>query len=392
MKIFMHLWQAYSYRDIIAALERMGHEVHTERRQLDHYDEDQEFEAYFEECLWGEEYDLVFTVNYFSVIAQVCHRLQIPYASWTCDSPLISMYHESVFYDTNYIFTFDKSNYHEFRQMGVEHIYYLPLTTCVKRIDLLIEDRKKMQEKEEREIVSFVGSLYEKNSYDEIYTRLTPYLQGYLEAVMEAQLNVSGGNLVSRLLTSDILCELEQIYHLEKAEGSFSDLELIFSTTVLGFKIAQIQRKRTLLELSVRYPVTLYSNSDASDLLRVEKKQSVDYWSEMPWVFYNSKINLNLTIPNIQTGIPLRVWDVLGSGGFLITDFQAELPLYFENGKDLVWFEDPEELPALIGYYLEHEEERAAIARHGRETVRNSHCYERRLEKILHTIFECEME
>ena len=55
-----------------------------------------------------------------------------------------------------------------------------------------------------------------------------------------------------------------------------------------------------------------------------------------------------MTIRNIRTGIPLRVWDILGAGGFLLTNFQVELPDYFENGKDIVYYEDinkPEKEP-----------------------------------------------
>lgn len=118
-----------------------------------------------------------------------------------------------------------------------------------------------------------------------------------------------------------------------------SDLGLIFQTTVLGFKIAEVERRRALIELSKRYHVNVYSNSDVSDMLRIQYCGSVDYWSELPQVFRMSKINLNFTIPNIKSGIPLRVWDVLGAGGFLMTNYQAEIPYYFKEGEDLVCFD-----------------------------------------------------
>ena len=54
------------------------------------------------------------------------------------DNPLISMYHESVFHACNYIFTFDKTNYLEFRGMGVKHIWYLPLAVDTERMDALL--------------------------------------------------------------------------------------------------------------------------------------------------------------------------------------------------------------------------------------------------------------
>ena len=92
--------------------------------------------------------------------------------------------------------------------------------------------------------VAFVGSLYERNSYDKIKNRLPEYLRGYFDAVMEAQLNISGANIVEPMLTTNILEQLQEYFQLEKSEGSFSDLGLIFQTTVLGFKIAEIERRR----------------------------------------------------------------------------------------------------------------------------------------------------
>ena len=153
--------------------------------------------------------------------------------------------------------------------------------------------------------------------------------------LFRSQLNISGANIVEPLLTADILSQLQEYFTLEKSEDSFSDLGLIFQTTVLGFKIAEIERRRALIELSKYYRINVYSNSDVSDLMRIRYCGSVDYWSEMPKVFRASKINLNFTIPNIKSGIPLRIWDVLGSGGFLLTNYQAELPYFFVEGKDL---------------------------------------------------------
>ena len=155
---------------------------------------------------------------------------------------------------------------------------------------------------------------------------------------------------------------------------------------MLGFKIAQIERRRALIELSKRYSVNVYSNSDVSDLLRVRYCGSVDYWSEMPKVFRASKINLNFTIPNIKSGIPLRIWDGLGSGGFLLTNYQAELPYYFEEGRDLVCFDGVDDLREKVGYYLTHEDERQEIARNGYEKVREKHSYIERIQTILDTV------
>ena len=395
MHILMYRWKAYNYRDIEQTFLLLGHTVDNIEQELGSYDVSPEFERVIEEKIRGTHYDMVFTVNYFPLISNVCERTGVKYVSWTCDNPLISMYHESVFHDCNYIFTFDKTNYLEFRGMGVKHIWYLPLAVDTERMDALLgapEEAgrwKAAQDPEMRKYrgdVAFVGSLYERNSYDKIKNRLPEYLRGYFDAVMEAQLNISGANIVEPMLTTNILEQLQEYFQLEKSEGSFSDLGLIFQTTVLGFKIAEIERRRALIELSKHYRVNVYSNSDVSDLLRIQDCGSVDYWSEMPKVFRMSKINLNFTIPNIKSGIPLRIWDVLGCGGFLLTNYQAEIPYYFKEGEDLVCFDGLEDLCEKVGYYLEHEEERKRIAWNGYRKVREKHSYIERIRTILDTV------
>ena len=395
MHILMYRWKAYNYRDIEQTFLLLGYTVDNIEQELGSYDVSPEFERVIEEKIRGTHYDMVFTVNYFPLISNVCERTGVKYVSWTCDNPLISMYHESVFHDCNYIFTFDKTNYLEFRGMGVKHIWYLPLAVDTERMDALLgapekpERRNATQDSEMRKYrgdVAFVGSLYERNSYDKIKNRLPEYLRGYFDAVMEAQLNISGANIVEPMLTTNILEQLQEYFQLEKSEGSFSDLGLIFQTTVLGFKIAEIERRRALIELSKHYKVNVYSNSDVSDLLRIQYCGSVDYWSEMPKVFRMSKINLNFTIPNIKSGIPLRIWDVLGCGGFLLTNYQAEIPYYFKEGEDLVCFDGLEDLCEKVGYYLEHEEERKRIAWNGYHKVREKHSYIERIHTILDTV------
>ena len=395
MHILMYRWKAYNYRDIEQTFLLLGHTVDNIEQELGSYDVSPEFERVIEEKIRGTHYDMVFTVNYFPLISNVCERTGVKYISWTCDNPLISMYHESVFHACNYIFTFDKTNYLEFRGMGVKHIWYLPLAVDTERMDALLgapEEVGRWKVAQDPEMqkyrgdVAFVGSLYERNSYDKIKNRLPEYLRGYFDAVMEAQLNISGANIVEPMLTTNILEQLQEYFQLEKSEGSFSDLGLIFQTTVLGFKIAEIERRRARIELSKHYRVNVYSNSDVSDLLRIQYCGSVDYWSEMPKVFRMSKINLNFTIPNIKSGIPLRIWDVLGCGGFLLTNYQAEIPYYFKEGEDLVCFDGLEDLCEKVGYYLEHEEERKRIAWNGYRKVREKHSYIERIRTILDTV------
>ncbi len=384
MRILVYRWKAYNYADICEAFFNLGYELITIEQDLDNYDEDPEFERELAEVIQRENCDMVFTVNYFALITAVCMKLKLPYVVWTCDNPLISMYHKNVFAPCNYFFTFDQTNYLEFKGMGVEHIWYLPLAVNTKRLGYLLQEADDLPAYAND--IAFVGSLYERNSYDRLRLSLPDYLKGYFDATIWAQQCVSGGNILEEMLTVNILEQLEEYFKLVKSKDSFSDLGLIFSTTVLGFKTAAEQRYRALLELSKKYAVTIYSNSDTKDLIRVRYGGSLDYWSEMPKVFAATKINLNFTIPNIKSGLPLRIWDVLGSGGFLMTNFQAEIPYYFKNKEDLVCFENIEELTELAGYYLTHEEERRQIAENGCKKVCEHHSYEQRICRMMETV------
>lgn len=384
MKILVYKWKAYNYADVCEAFDNLGYKQVFLEYDMVSYDEDPEFEELLLQTVQRENCDCVFTINYFAAISKVCAKIEKPYVVWTCDNPLISMYHKAVFEPCNYFFTFDKTNFLEFKGMGVEHIYYLPLAVNTRRLDYLFENCSDAYLYAND--IAFVGSLYERNSYDRLKPTLPGYLQGYFDAAVWAQQCVSGGNILEEMLTVDVLEELQQYFKLEKSEDSFSDLGLIFSTTVLGFKTAAMQRQRALVELAKKYSVAIYSNSNTENLTRVRYGGSLDYWSEMPKVFRETKINLNFTIPNIKSGLPLRIWDVLGCGGFLLTNFQAEIPYYFKNKEDLVCFESVEELVELAGYYLAHEEERKRIAKSGYEKVKQHHSWEKRILEMMEIV------
>lgn len=375
MRILYYQWNVFNNLDILTAFATLGYrtDTFTEIDEIEQYD--------------IRDYDFVFSVNYFISLSNYCQGQGIRYVCWTCDNPLISMYDQSVFNSCNYIFAFDKTNMLEFQQIGVQHIWHLPLAVNTDRLDKVIAEPDASIDSYAAEI-AFVGSLYERNTYDKMSDKLPEYLRGYLDATMEAQMNISGGNIIEDMLTTPIMEEIQQYFELEKADDAFSNLSLIFQTTVLGFKIAQMQRRRSLIELSKSHQVNVYTLSDTSDLIRVHNCGSADYWKVMPKVFHESKINLNYTIPNIKSGIPLRMWDVLGCGGFLLTNYQAEIPYYFKDGEDLVCFDGIEDLKKKADYYLTHEDERRAIAQNGYDKVKNGHSYVDRIMEMMDIISE----
>lgn len=382
MKILIYRWSVFHQEDIAEAFESFGHTVEYYKEMPDER-KGTDIRRLKEVVA---EYDLVFSANYFSRVSNACQAEQKKYIAWTVDSPMLTMFDTSVFNECNYIFLFDKFDYYQFLQMGVKHVYYLPLAVNAERVKNCIETASEEEKEKYRGDISFVGGLYYKNSYDAIEDKLPEYLQGYFDACMEAQLDLYGDNVFDRLLTADILERLCEIIDFHQSDTAFSDIKLVFSSTYLGFKTAQKERIRNLNALASRFEVNLYTDRTDDRLRGVHVKESVDYREEMPLVFHESDINMNFTIRNIRTGLPLRIWDILGAGGFLLTNYQIELGDFFENGKDLVYYDSLDDMMRKAEYYLDHEDERKTIAQNGLKKIVQYHTYEHRIDVILKTV------
>lgn len=388
MNILIYKWKVFNQADVKAAFEYFGHSVDMFEEKPLSNNSITGVKEHDNKLLADvfKEYDMIFSLNYFPHVSDICEQLRRKYIAWTVDSPLISLYHQSVFNSCNYIFIFDKFFYYELKQMGVKRIYYLPLAVNTDRLDKQLACQTKEDKRAYYADISFVGGMYHKNSYDGIKDKLPAYLKGYFDAAMLAQLNIYGDNIIDELLTVDILKELTELIDFRQEERAFSDIRLVFESTFLGFKLANIERVKTLNLLAESMDVALYTDEPDDGLKGVKLKGTVDYMTGMPKVFSNSCINLNMTIRNIRTGIPLRVWDILGAGGFLLTNFQIELPDYFKNGRDIVYYEDMYDCQKKADYYMKHEDERKQIALNGYRIVKNKHSYINRVEAILAAI------
>ena len=129
-----------------------------------------------------------------------------------------------------------------------------------------------------------------------------------------------------------------------------------------------------------------YTTKPHSLSKKVHSLGPVKYLDEMPCVFQSSKLNLNPTLKNIQSGIPLRALDIMGSRGVLLSNFQPELAEYFNDGQDLILYSSMEEAVDKAVYYLKHDDARRQLALNGYEKIKEYFTYEDRIQKMLATI------
>ena len=75
MHILMYRWKAYNYKDVEETFKLLGHTMDNIEQKLGNYDIDPAFEVLLRNQLCQVHYDMVFTVNYFAVISNICQEL-----------------------------------------------------------------------------------------------------------------------------------------------------------------------------------------------------------------------------------------------------------------------------------------------------------------------------
>lgn len=328
----------------------------------------------------------VLSVCFSPIIARASKPFGIPYISYTVDSPCSTLYSKTMEYPHNRLFLFDKLQLAKFGHRNPGNCFHTLLACDIEHFDNVTVSSTDM--KKYGTDVSFVGSLYsEKNSYDDIADKLPAYMRGYVEGLCSAQQNVYGYNFIEDALSDQWVSNFVSSVGFDPLPDDYeADLKGIIADTYLNCRCTELERKHTLDAVSRHFHVDLYTQSDSSMLPHVKNRGIADSERVMPKIFKCSKINLNMTLRSIKSGIPQRIFDILGCGGFVISNYQPELAEFFVPGEDLVLYDSVEDLIAKVNYYLHHEEERLQIAKNGYEKVKRYHTYDTRLTEILNTV------
>jgi spore maturation protein CgeB len=144
-----------------------------------------------------------------------------------------------------------------------------------------------------------------------------------------------------------------------------------------------------------RYPVSFVGAAHGDRIQRVARlrEQGIDVacfgygWPEgpvageqIPEIMRDSVISLNFANSLGDNQIKARTFEVPGAGGFLLTEQAPNLEQWYVPGKEIDVFDNEQDLVNKIRYYLDHPEQRDAVARAGYERTRLEHTYESRLQ------------
>lgn len=354
--------------------------------------------------------EFVFSINYFPYISEVCEKLNVKYVALSVDCPVIEIYDKSVRNKCNRLFLFDYHQYESIKDENPENIYYLPLGTNVSRWDEVLGEIKSVDDLAAVKYqydVSLVGSLYtEKSPLRSM--KLDDFSNGYLEGLIKSQMLFSGLDLLEEVFKKPAGNTLKLIESMKYASPEFFEKyaledgvvdseKYIIVQNAMGFEISARERVSLLKRFGASGIDThVFTRSD-TQILQSESFVGANTWGltahggvttheEMPRVFRTSRINLNPTMRGIQTGLPQRIWDIMGCGGVCLTNYQAEIPEYLEIGEDILCYENERDAVDIARYYLEHEDERLAVAYNGYTKVKAMHDVKVRVAKMLKAV------
>lgn len=375
-KLLYFQWHSFMNHGIERALDKLGMEYDTFFYQFTDWEKDDAFYTLFTQKIKSGAYSKVFSVNFAPLISEICEQYQIPYILWIYDCPLHIRDRKPLENGCNTVYFFDRRQTEEAKKAGV-NARHMPLAVDTEVFN--VHPGSAEREKYDTD-VSLVGKLYQ-TEYQYYMQPLNGYQRGYLEGIIQAQMKIYGGYLIPELITDELLDGLNVSY------GKASKNQVVMDRRELEFLLAcettGRERYLALALLSQHFRTALYSTQKDERLTAVDYRGYADYYQDMPYIFRLSSINLNISLKAIQTGIPLRVLDVMGCGGFVLTNYQEEIAEYFVNEEDCVIYESLEDLYAKAVFYLKHDARRQQIAQNGMEKVKRAFTFEERLRKML---------
>ena len=386
MRILFIDWPCFGREYVKDAFTQMGHEFvpffHKGHQDRTNHDFDEAFHRF----IGNTHYDCCFSFNYFPIVSNNCKDLGLKYISVIYDNPYMLLYSYTLINPNNYVFIFDKQEYLKLKKGGIPTVYHCTLPAHIFSVNHLIHnnpDSAKLSAD-----VSFVGSLYnEDHNFFDRLKNLNSYTTGYLDGIMEAQLKIQGYNFIEEVLTPDIIKELMQACPYTSDGSGAETLEYVYANYFVDRKLTAIERSRLLTSAAAHCSLRIYTLDQNAVIPLAANLGPIEYYQEMTFVFANSKINLNITLRSIQSGIPLRAMDIMGAGGFLLTNFQEDFLDDFIPNEDFVYYESEDDLNFKIEYYLSHDKERIEIAQNGYQKVAANHTFQKFFQDIFSIVF-----
>jgi spore maturation protein CgeB len=384
LRVLLLTTQYFLMGEIISAMERLNIKYRLITIEQDELGCQEFIEEIIKDILDFRP-DFLLTINHLGmdregVLAQFLTRIEMPFASWYVDNPnlIIKRYEKNV---TPYcaMFLWDKDNLSDMRNIGFEHLFYMPLGVDERRFCPIKNEVNPMPHLASD--VAFVGNSMVKKVRD---TLMKTEVNGGLKSLFK--------DIAKDYMESEER-RIEEIIEL-KYPGLYDDFQKLGDVNRTNYeaavsweatKIYRLERIKRLLP----FKPLIVGDPHWPELIDVSLfryHRELAYYNELPCLYNVATINFNATSRQMKGAVNQRVFDVPACMAFLLTDYQEQMDELFIVGEEVICYKEPDEIGELIKYYLNHESERKQIAEKGYKRVIRDHTYVSRVTGMVETM------
>jgi spore maturation protein CgeB len=326
--------------------------------------------------------DFLLTVNHFGLdsegrLAELLERLRLPLASWFVDNPhLILSRYSGLDTEGTVIFTWDADNVPSLKAQGYANVHSLPLATDATRFRPGLTPGPDGWRAE----ASFVGDSMQRAVADSLAACRGP------QSLVEDYAFLAGQFGAAKERSVQDFLEAEHPGHAASLLA-LSIEERLACESLLTWEATRQYRARCVKALAGFDAVVAGDPAGWGGLFKAEDTvrllPRLDYYLDLPRFYPLSAVNLNCTSRQMKGAVNQRVFDVPACGAFVLTDRREQLAELFEPGREVVVYDEPEDIAGLVERFLRDAPARERIVAAARRRILAEHTYEHRLARLL---------
>ncbi|MEL6347392.1 MAG: glycosyltransferase [Myxococcota bacterium] len=321
-------------------------------------------------------------INYTDGLAEACASFGLPLMCWEIDPTTSFVFPPRRPVNQTFIYTYRQRNVSRFRKAGFPNVQHLPLAANITRRRPVT--RSPEQQDRFGAPVSFVGASMVQSAqklarqfvrqHDQLRPGAPPgQAKAALNAALDAQRQRHDYQMPAIL---EAICP--------GLRTASAQQQLADPAMLIGEVAAAEKRLRCVASLA---PLGIRAWGD--DGWRQLEGQGVRYMGyadhsrHLNLIYCASRVNVDVGRWYQADIVPMRIFDILACGGFVIAEQNTALAELFALGEEIETWQTLDELTAKVQHYLAHPQQAARIAAAGMRRVRKDHTIQNRVDGML---------
>jgi spore maturation protein CgeB len=278
----------------------------------------------------------------------------------------------------SHLFTWRSAHVSAFQEAGFQNVSELPLATNPNRCfpkELSVAEKKRFGG-----AVSFVGASLVRQGMH--------YRDIFLESYAQWSGNEDGAEKLEKLMCAQrinwnqfAIPELLSLF-FPRFSDAMKNAQVSLSS-LLGESVASEKRMHYVRSLCV-HQIAIWGDRDWGVLPGY--RGYAGHLKEVVQIYRGSSINVDINRIYQSDIVTMRVFDVIASGSFVLTEYTPALEPLFEVGTEIETYRTLSELHEKIEYYQSHPEKRTEIIEAGRARILKEHTMQHRMNSIFTAI------